>query len=367
MNLGQVQATHPVKATVLLDETTSPTSGCNSARSRRRRVGPRRLVPEQGESLKSTVISYFQLHKTQADVAFVNVNVTRDNRLFVDPFAITMQAASGIPWASTASRKMTSFFDRVLECIADTALHLEGEKSLSTFAEPKETRLGMAATGFDGSGTGPIIGRRMWRALLGSPLCSQDVGVLCLIEHIAIYVDDVSNDRISDLTTRIVAEELIGFTQDQMAIHPELNQHSAFHSVEVWDAPTSSWVPRPALLPFAPDADGILKPLLLVPKNAVHLGLRLNPRGFWGMEALTAIQMDECRPDKKGVLRPITTKEALKQRPDLRAIRPTNASQTLRILYRDGRSLVDSYSTEIGRKYAPLSESELERRIPDDR
>ncbi|MGY4857716.1 hypothetical protein [Cryobacterium sp. AP23] len=316
--------------------------------------------------MKTTVISHFNLDKTQSEVDFLNVNVTTDSSLFVDPFAVAMHASSGVPWATTAHRKLNSFFDRVLDCIADPDLHAEGERSLSTFAEPKETRLGMAEKGFSGSGTGPIIGQRMWRALLGSPLCAPGVEVLRLIEHIAIYVDDVSNDRISDLTTRITVEELIAFTHDQMAIHPGLNVGAEFHPVEVWDAPTALWIPRITTLPFAPNAEGVLKPLLLVPKKAVHLGLRLNPRGFWGMEALTAIQMDDCRPDKRGILRPTTTKETLKKRPDLRAIRPTNTSQTMRIFHRDGRSLVENYSAEIGRKYDPLSDSELERRIAED-
>ncbi|WP_091465467.1 hypothetical protein [Paenarthrobacter nitroguajacolicus] len=304
------------------------------------------------------VTAKFNLGLTSAQVDFLDVDVFEDNRLFVDPAAIAIAAAAGDPWARSADKRICDFFDFILKCLPAPKLHTVGEEALSQFHEPRETRLGMSKSGFDGAGTGPELGQRMWKALLGNPLCTVGVALLKRVEDIALFVDDVSNDRISDLTTRIIVEDLIQFTQDQMKLYPGLAASSAKHTIQVWDPLGTAWTTMRADLPHVSRPGHTDKPLLLVPKRAAHIGLRMSPRGFWGIEAITAIQKDEAWVDGANKTK-LPTKKSIKSRPAVKDIRPTNAKETLRIWQRDKKSLVESYRAYVASKYAPLTNSQI--------
>jgi hypothetical protein len=311
------------------------------------------------------VTDHYKLGTTSADVPFVDVNVLRDTRLFVDPSAIRVESQNGYTWAERADKSIKVFFDQVLLCLGDRALHEQGMNSLAEFHEPRETRLGMSATGFDGRGASREIGERIWNSLLTNPLCAKNVALLKRLEDIALFVDDISSDRVSDLTTRIIIEDLIAFTQIQMGLHRGLSADTISTSIQTWDVSTNTWIaksftlPR-VLIPGRPDTA-----LILVPKRLVHIGLRMYAGGFWSIEAIGAVQDDEAVVLENG--RTIkSNKDELKKRPELRKVRPTNISQTERIWLRDERSLIESYRTHVDGSFEPVSDEQIEKKTPMD-
>jgi hypothetical protein len=309
------------------------------------------------------VTDHFSLGVRSEDVPFVDVNVLRDNLLFVDPSAIRVAARLGYRWGVRADRSLRTFFDEILACLSVPAKYKQGEDSLAEFHEPSETRLGMSAKGYRGSGASRELGERIWRELRTNPVCATKVALLKRVEDIAIFVEDIANDRISDLTTRIIVRDLVAFTQRQMKKHPNLARNSINHEIQVWDDVKLVWDKQVFELPRVVEKGKKDTALILVPKRLVHIGLRMNPTGFWSIEAIGAVQSDETVVTKNGrQLKP--NKDDLKKRPDLQDIRPTNTQQTMRIWERDKRSLVEDYRSYIDRTFEPVSDDQMDKKIP---
>jgi hypothetical protein len=312
------------------------------------------------------VTKHFKLGVSSSSVSFLNVNVFKDNRLFIDPAVIRMEA-SGNKWAAMADKELVDFFDYVLLCLRTPTMYAAGKNALSQFHEPRETRLGMAATGFDGAGASERIGGDIWSALLGNPLCQVGVALLKRVEDIALFVGDVANDRISDLTSRIIIRTLVDYTQVQMRKHPKLKRNSIMHRLQVWDAASRSWETEEFELPRVTKVGAPDSALILVPKRFVHIGLRMTRGGFWSHGPIAAVQRDETK--SVGVVKGIERfqrpdKKELKQRPELEDILPTNIDQTLRIWERDKDSLIEAYRQFVESKYEPLTMTQMASRIP---
>jgi hypothetical protein len=314
------------------------------------------------------VTDYFKLGLKSKDVSFVNVNVFEDNRVFIDPSVIRIEAKNGDKWATLADNELIRFFNFILACLHDPKKHDDGKSALMEFHEPPETRLGMSAKGFHGSGAGPEIGEAIWDSLLSNPLCTVRVALLKRIEDIALFVGNVANDRISDLTSRIIIEVLIEYTHDQMKKHPKLGIQTTNHPIQVWDSKNHAWDTSTYNLPTVKKTGEPDSPLILVPKRLVHIGLRMTPEGFWSHGPITAVQEDETRtvrlPD--GKLKDIKPdKKDLKARPELEHIRPTNIEQTLRIWERDNRDLIEGYRRYIDGTYEEITQAQLDSKIQD--
>ena len=84
-------------------------------------------------------------------VPFVDVEVTADNRLYVDPHAIRLRRTPQ-PFANQALECVDTFTHQVTDSIIKGAgaTGRRGERLLQRFVEPWETRLGMSAKGFHG-------------------------------------------------------------------------------------------------------------------------------------------------------------------------------------------------------------------------
>src|SRR5438270_6368661 len=96
------------------------------------------------------VSEVFSLGKSQSELDFVDVEVGRDNFLFVDPFAISQRPD---PWSQDAHQIIFDFFQRVVNLLRsnDRAAALE---AMSYLREPNETRLGLSRGRPQGAGIG---------------------------------------------------------------------------------------------------------------------------------------------------------------------------------------------------------------------
>ncbi|MFE7407163.1 hypothetical protein [Isoptericola sp. NPDC057559] len=291
---------------------------------------------------------------------FLDVHVDKDNRLYVDPSAIRYAAKAGEPWATSAYRALTDFFDEILRRLKNASRHRDGESMLTEFHEPRETRLGMSKFGYDGSGASREIGERIWAAIKDNPLCLIEVPILKRVEHLPMFVDDLSNDRVSDLTSRIIFDKLVAFTLDQATKHPSITLGEPME-FQVWDTAAGVWSTKTYALPDAGTAKQ--EPLLLVPKHVVFHSLRMSNRGYWSVPVLGAVQDSQTTIGGNG--KPIApSKESLKDRDDLKDnIRETNQQWTEREWIQRRTNLLERYEEFVDGKFTPLDDDEILNRL----
>ncbi|MEU9251007.1 hypothetical protein AB0D66_04065 [Streptomyces sp. NPDC048270] len=297
-------------------------------------------------------------------VEFVDVHVDRDNRLYVDPSSIRFWAKSGDKWALEAYGSIDAFFSEFLRRLWSTSSseNQSAREMLWQFHEPRETRLGMSAVGFDGSGASKEIGDAIWHSLSENPLCTLSVPILKRLEDIPLFVPDIADDRVSDLTTRLIFGDLARFTARQMEKHPELQRGAREGDYQVWDRDSKAWGKAPMPLPHVEQAGGgKAKPLLLVPKTATHRNLRMSHGKYWQGEILGSIQ-DDLTTFING--KPVAPrKEDLKKRDEYQARRLLNTKRTEEIWNRDNVNLLEAYRERVDEAYQPLSDEEINRRL----
>lgn len=198
-------------------------------------------------------------------VPFLDVEVSADNRMFLDPHAIRL--CHGVdPFAASANHCTATFFDEVTACVGATSASVcqRGLELLQRFEEPWETRLGMAAQGFYGHGGAEDVGAWIWAALNTDLEALVRIGLLRWIEDLPLFIEGIDRDITSDITTRIVFEPLADFTADMMVRYPQFKagpHRVGVFSRQVWDSNRREWTQKDITLPIAAG-----KPLLLVPR-----------------------------------------------------------------------------------------------------
>lgn len=245
----------------------------------------------------------------EEDPLFLNVHVDRDNLLFLDPFAIRQEAqVQPSEHGESAMLCMKSFFETVAGCALSQRAgdQQRGEKLLQIFTEPTETRLGMSKNGYRGKGAASKKGTDIWNSLTTDAQGLLNVGIFHMLEEMPVFIDGVGADVTSDLTTRIIFEPLVLFTQKMLTEYPQIS--SGNHTTQiihrsVWDPHVKKWVEKDFLLPVADN-----QPLLLVPRNWARRPLVLDYGGFYQKGVLTYAQQQQTvilengkvsRPSKK--------------------------------------------------------------------
>ncbi|MGW6004374.1 hypothetical protein ACWFNS_09170 [Oerskovia enterophila] len=267
-------------------------------------------------------------YKITGPVPFVDVEVLSDNRLFVDPHAIRL-SRSPSPFVSQAIECADTFCSEVTESvIARTpASYRQGEALLQRFMEPAETRLGMAATGFQGHGGSEGIGSLIWQTLMSDVEFLVRMGVLRQIEDLPVFVEGVDRDITSDITTRIIYHPLARFTEAMIHTYPQFTAGTNVaqtYSKQVWDPVAREWTTADVLLPVI---DG--KPVLLVPKGWARSTLLMSASRYYETSVLSFAQLEQSVIDTDGKLIK-TPKWALRRQAGLKRGRTTSIRVTRR-------------------------------------
>jgi hypothetical protein len=258
-------------------------------------------------------------------VSFLDVEVMTDNQLFIDPHAIRLRTGPA-PFVTDANICTASFFQTVAQCVmapTGSSTHLDGLRLLQRFGEPRETRLGLAAAGFDGHGGAEVIGSAIWQSLTTDLRALVDVAVLGHIEDIPLFVQGVDRDITSDLTTRIIFGPLADFTAEMMNTYPQLRSRPATVERQVWDPAGLKWDVRKVDLPTV---DG--RPLVLVPRGWARRGLLMSAGRYYETSVLSYAQLEQAVVIREQVIK--TPKDRLKRQANLARGRTTNLSVTLR-------------------------------------
>jgi len=199
----------------------------------------------------------FGIGKSQPELDFVDVSLNTDNRLFVDPFALSQK---GDRWSQDAHHTVVSFFQTVVDSIRE-GNDLRAMELLGNLREPNETRFGYSRRRSQGAGIGHDQAEDLFEALRDST--AVQTGFITSLEESELMIEGIGHDKISDLTTNIIRGELAAYTAEQCQLHDVATREIAMPPCFSTDA--MDWQERYLALPIHQN-----RPILLVPKSIVR-------------------------------------------------------------------------------------------------
>lgn len=227
----------------------------------------------------ATFAQHFNLGKTQAELDFVDIPLTRDIPLFIDPFAISQRPDR---WAQDAHAHLKAFFQQVIDGIRDDR-DQEARVLLNHLREPNETHLGLSHGRPQGAGIGQQQADEIFEALRISQ--SVQTGFLTSLEECELMIEGIGRDKISDLTTNILRGKLAQYTLEQCALHGIFTQQVAVGPQFRLDM--HDWSNDYCQLPVA---NG--RPILLVPKAIARADCAYDHRDYYRFFALEYLQAE---------------------------------------------------------------------------
>lgn len=230
----------------------------------------------------------FGLGLAHYQVDFIDIELTRDQPLFVDPYALQLALD---PWARRATQTIRGYFQSLVDAIRAERLDDALEK-LAPLREPRETRLGLSQTDFDGNAIGEELAGDLLTALRGSR--AVRTGLLNDLAEAELFVPLIGHDRVSDLATVLIRRELIEYTQEQCQLHGVPMQQVA--SGEIWNPDSEAWE---AAIVDLPVASGVR--VLLVPKRIARWSTLLRPHDYYSNYIVEHIRQREYRQPTLGL------------------------------------------------------------------
>ncbi|MBT3177821.1 MAG: hypothetical protein HN339_12880 [Desulfobacula sp.] len=195
----------------------------------------------------TTFTEYFQIHKNQAELDFVDIPVDSDIPLFIDPFAISQRPDN---WSHNCHRTIVSFFQNLINCIRNDA-DSQAYQMLRFLKEPNETRFGFSRGRPQGAGVGSFQAAQILEALRASE--AFRTGFLNSLGECELMIVGVGRDKISDLTTNLIRFHLANYTLSQcqlwnipvrqMPLPPFYNAQSGEWNTTYFDLPMTSTGP----------------------------------------------------------------------------------------------------------------------------
>lgn len=220
---------------------------------------------------------YFNINKSQSELDFVDIPLNTDIPLFIDPCALINNESI---WHQECAESVQSYFQSLIESIKDND-SAKSWKLLSHLSEPKETHLGLSKGKSNGKGIGGFQANLLHEKLKSSEAVRS--GILSNISELELMIDGVGHDKISDLTTNLIRQQLIKYTQNQCKNYSiEMqNVSSGFY----WDAQNEKWSQCFTKLPVANN-----EKIILVPKSIVSWRMSVNHQEYYQHFILNFLQ-----------------------------------------------------------------------------
>ena len=224
------------------------------------------------------VSEYYHLDRNQGELDFVDVDIRGDTRVYVDPRALRLLTTD---WGQECVSLIQHFFRTVLQAIRDGDDE-RARRLLAGLREPNETHLGQSRGRARGSALGAGLAQDVWEAL--SETDAAVTGLLQDLEDATLLVPGIDRDRISDISTNIIREPLIRYTQDACA-HYDIPLTSGVDSGPLWNQQQAMWESCHVSLPTTNEGK-----LLLVPKAIVRKKLDYERLEYLNHYLLTTLQ-----------------------------------------------------------------------------
>jgi len=211
----------------------------------------------------------FNLPVSRAGLDFVDINMSTDMPLFIDPYAIQIRNDE---WSSNCGDHIRSYFNALLDALRNDNRTL-AQQLLSNLHEPNETHLGVSSGQPRGRGVGDHKASLLADALVQSR--AFQTGLLADISEAELFIHGVGRDTISDLTTNLIRGMLAEYTDEQCKLHNMPTQNVGNIGPQ-WNLNCLRWESRTVSLPIYSG-----RPIVLVPKFSVRHRLSLNSQEFY--------------------------------------------------------------------------------------
>lgn len=225
----------------------------------------------------------YNLGKSQAELDFIDIDITRDIPLFLDPFFLGNRKDK---WSSEATLTLRSFFQKLID------LTMAGEEKTARqlfeyLHEPNSTCLGMSTGIPEGRGVGKEDTSKIYDNLLKSK--AIQTGLLQDIEDNILFVDNFGKDKLSDMTTNIIRKHLIDYTQAQCNLH-NIPLTNNIPSEFYWSRQNGLWQNEYTQMLVV---NG--KKILLVPKGVVSFSDSYTPERYYNHFVLNFLQNEHLK------------------------------------------------------------------------
>jgi hypothetical protein len=228
------------------------------------------------------------LNRRQSNLDFVDILVDTDIPLFVDPFAFKI---GDDDWSKECNDLVISFFQELIDALR-AGNQSKARELLANLHEPNETRLGVSRPKPSELPQGRGIGNKQANSLYSAFAKSEAVktGILTDLSDCELFIDGISNDKISDITINIIRRKLVKFTQEQCRlwdIPMELKPTGP-----CWDDDAREWRGGFEHLPVYRGF-----PILLVPKRAIRYRMAVDYSEYYDKHIIEHIRQEYERQE----------------------------------------------------------------------
>lgn len=206
----------------------------------------------------SNISLHFNLGSQQPELKFVDLKLDQDNLLFIDPRLIEIHHDS---FSEKMQKRIEVFWAELIKAARanDTS---RMDFILGGLKEPNETRLGYSSNKPHGNSVADKLKPKIIAAIQRNK--AVRTGILSHFSDVELFIEDVSSDRISDITTKIIKDVLIEFTQEQCRLYGI--PMKLVKQDDIFDHLGIRWISKNVELPLY---NG--KPIIFVPKQLVRL------------------------------------------------------------------------------------------------
>jgi hypothetical protein len=305
-----------------------------------------------GQRIATRFSDHYELGRSQAELDFVDIPLDTDIRLFVDPYALSLDTA---PWFVDCGNLVIDFFQLVLDGIR-SGDPVASKRLLAHLHEPNETHLGYSSGRPAGRGIGAGQAGDLHERLSHSQAAAT--GVLQDLTDCELVIPGISSDKISDMTINIIKGKLIEYTEQQCSLFNMPTRRVS--SGPFWDFRRRSWVNTYANLPVYAG-----RRIVLVPKAAVRYRLAVDHQEYYRDFVLEYLQAEHLEAGSSLVTllkngRRVVRKKDLKER--YPCSKPYLLSFTA-----DHPEVLDRYKRSLVGKSRPLYDESIEEVQPDPR
>jgi hypothetical protein len=241
------------------------------------------------------VSEHYSLGLTQPVLEFLDVDVVKDTKVFVDPHAFTYLTSD---WGRECVSLLQDFYSEVLDAVRAND-RARGLYLLGQLGESNEAHLGLSEFASEGSGVANGLGADIFDALRSS--AAMATGLLTDVEDTVLFVEGIGHDRVSDKTINIVRKQLIEFTQRVCATYG-IPMVPGLDSGPMWNRHSHSWDPRLVELPM-PNGK-----LLLVPRAVVRKSSTFDPGDYLTHFVLPYLQKVELATPRSSLIQKRTSR-----------------------------------------------------------
>jgi hypothetical protein len=242
------------------------------------------VSPDQPFQVAYRFSNVFGLNKRQSELDFVDILVDTNIPLYIDPFALSIEPDD---WSAECNNLVVGFFQELIDSMRAKRV-TRARDILGNLHEPNETRLGQSHGKPQGRGVGHLQAGSLYKAFSESK--AIEIGILSDLSDCELFVDGISHDKISDITTNIIRRKLVEFTSEQCsrwAIPTQLKPTGPF-----WHNDSKEWRSNYASLPVY-----MGQPIILDPKRAVRYKMAIDDREYYSQKVVEFIRQEFNRAE----------------------------------------------------------------------